>query len=167
MPKTYEPISIQTVGTAVASITFSSIPQTYTDLVLITNTGNGSGDKSILVQLGNGSIDTGSNYSTTYLAGDGTDDFSGRLSSQTSMIASRTSSSINSNGSIMLQNYSNTTTYKTMLSRGNNASGIIALYAGLWRSTAAINTIKLSDESANNFSSGSTFNLYGILGANA
>jgi hypothetical protein len=122
---------------------------------------------AILMQLGNGSIDTSSNYSTTYIFGNGSVSTSGRDSNQTSMIASRTSSSINSNGSIMLQNYSNTTTYKTMLSRGNNASGLLVLYAGLWRSTAAINTIKLSDESANNFSVGSTFNLYGILGANA
>jgi hypothetical protein len=167
MAATYTPIASVTLGAAAASVTFNSIPQTYTDLILITNTGNGSADKAILVQLGNGSIDTGSNYSTTYLAGDGTDDFSGRLSSQTSMIASRTASGITGNGSIVLQNYSNTTTNKTMLSRGNNSSGLIALYAGLWRSTAAINTIKLFDESANNFSSGSTFNLYGILGANA
>jgi hypothetical protein len=165
MAKTYEPISSQTVGTAVASITFSSIPQTYTDLVLITNTGNGSGDKAIFVQLGNGSIDTGSNYSSTFLFGDGAAAVSGRTTTQTSMLASRTASGITGNGSIILQNYSNVTTNKTMLSRGNTVNGMAVLYVGLYRSTVAINTIKLFDESANNFSVGSTFVLYGIKAA--
>lgn len=168
MPSTYEPIQTYTLTSPQASVTFGTggiIPQTYTDLVIITNTGNGSGDKSILVQVGNGSIDTGSNYSTTYIYGNNTSAVSGRTSNQTSMIASRTASDVTANGSIILQNYSNTTTFKTMLSRGNNPSGLIVAYSGLWRSTSAINIIKLSDESANNFASGSTFTLYGIKAA--
>jgi len=161
MTITYEAIASTTLVSAQSSVTFSSFGG-YTDLVIITNTGNGSADKAILVQVGNGSIDTGSNYSTTFMYGNGTVGVSGRAANQTSMIASRTASGITGNGSIILQNYANTTTNKTMLSRGNTADGLVVAYVGLWRSTAAITTLKLSDESANNFSIGSTFSLYGI-----
>jgi hypothetical protein len=160
---TYVALRTEVLTSAVPSVTFNLSGITgYTDLVIVTNTGNGSADKAILVQVGNGSIDTGSNYSTTFLYGNGTSPVSGRLSNQTSMVASRTASGLTGNGSIILQNYSNTTTFKTMLSRGNNADGLVVAYVGLWRSTAAITTIKLSDESANNFAVGSTFTIYGI-----
>jgi len=163
---TYVALRTEVLTSAVPSVTFNLSGITgYTDLVIVTNTGNGSADKAILVQVGNGSIDTGSNYSTTFMYGNGTSAVSGRQSNQTSMIASRTASGITGDGSIILQNYSNTTTNKTMLSRGNTADGLVVAYVGLWRSTAAITTIKLSDESANNFSVGSTFTIYGIANA--
>jgi hypothetical protein len=61
-------------------------------------------------------------------------------------------------------NYSNTTTYKTILSRSNNSAIGTDAVVGLWRSTAAINTIKILP--ANNaFEVGSSFTLYGIKAA--
>ena len=62
------------------------------------------------------------------------------------------------------QNYSNTTTYKTMLSRAN-AAGYVQARVNLWRSTSAINTIKISGQSGMTFNTGCTFTLYGILSA--
>jgi hypothetical protein len=62
-------------------------------------------------------------------------------------------------------NYSNTTTYKTVLLRSNNASAITVATVGLWRSTSAINTIKIYADGAAVFSVGSTFTLYGIKAA--
>ncbi len=59
------------------------------------------------------------------------------------------------------QNYSNTTTYKTVLSRCSNPTGGTLAVAGLWRSTAAITSITLTP-TAGNWLSGSTFTLYGI-----
>jgi hemolysin activation/secretion protein len=64
-------------------------------------------------------------------------------------------------------NYSNTTTNKTFLMRTNTANANTSLSASLWRSTAAITSISLGVEFTQNFVVGSTFNLYGILGANA
>lgn len=162
---TYEPIATTTLGSATATVTFSSISGSYTDLVIITNTGNGSAGSAINVQVGNGSADTGSNYSTTFLYGNGSSAISGRTTNATQMLASRTADTLIANGSIIFQNYSNTTTYKTMLSRGNATNEIVVAYVGLWRSTAAINYIKLTDQNGYNFSAGSTFTLYGITAA--
>jgi hypothetical protein len=63
-------------------------------------------------------------------------------------------------------NYANTTTYKTVLARSNVTDFRVAAIVGLWRSTSAINTIQLrSDNSSYNFTTGSTFTLYGISAA--
>ena len=63
-----------------------------------------------------------------------------------------------------IQNYANTTTYKTMISRASDATQNAIAYVGLWRSTSAINSITLS-VSAGTFAIGSTFTLYGIKAA--
>ena len=66
---------------------------------------------------------------------------------------------------VSINNYSNATTYKTVLWR-DNSNTYVAAQAGLWRSTSAITSITLStNSSATNFASGSTFSLYGILAA--
>jgi hypothetical protein len=65
-----------------------------------------------------------------------------------------------------IQNYSNTTTNKTVLFRDGMATHITGLTVGLWRNTAAINRIDLSPEFGSQvFYSGSTFTLYGIKAA--
>jgi hypothetical protein len=68
-----------------------------------------------------------------------------------------------------IMNYANTTTYKSCLLRANEMSGTYQgteLIAGIWRSTSAITTITITT-STSTYAAGSTFNLYGILGANA
>jgi hypothetical protein len=61
-------------------------------------------------------------------------------------------------------NYSNTTTFKTMLNRSNVPSTGTGATVGLWRNTAAISSLTITSESGN-LQSGSTFTLYGILKA--
>jgi len=79
---TYVALDKITVGSAVASVTFSSIPSGYTDLVIVGNLGTTSGSANIAMQVGNGSIDTGSNYSFTNINGDGSSAASSRASNQ-------------------------------------------------------------------------------------
>jgi len=160
---TYEPIATNTLGSAQATVTFSSISGSYTDLVLIIGGKNASSDQGIVTQVGNGSIDTGSNYSTTYLIGDGTNATSGRASSATSIIAGRMDN-VASTSIINYMNYSNTTTYKTVLGRGNDGALVIQ-HVGLWRNTAAINTINVFNLSSVNFAAGTVLTLYGIAAA--
>jgi hypothetical protein len=157
---TYVALDKVTVSSAVSSITFSSINSGYTDLVIVCNGtgGTSSNDASILIQL-NG--DSASNYSTTYLLGDGTSPASGRIGPSSAIYSMRINGTTNSTGIAHIQNYSNSTTYKTILSRGNSPQYAIAL-VGLWRSTAAITSITLKDQNAGNFQSGFTASLYGI-----
>jgi hypothetical protein len=161
MPVTYQPIATQTLGSATASVTFSSIPSTYTDLVIVVN-GTMSASENSLGMRVNG--DTGSNYSSTAIYGDGVSAASLRQVNDTKMYLGRATSVNNSTSLIYVQNYSNTTTNKTVLSRGNSTA-IVMGTVSLWRSTAAITSITISDYASSNFNTGSTFTLYGIKAA--
>jgi hypothetical protein len=159
---TYTPIATTTLTGSSNTLTFSSIAGTYTDLVIASSASMPSSDDAFLVQFNS---DTGSNYSTTFVYANGTTTYSGRITSSTSTVQGRAGNATFGTSYIQFQNYSNTTTYKTVLSRGGSASGLVVAYVGLWRSTAAITSIKLTSESGNNFSNGSTFTLYGIAAA--
>jgi hypothetical protein len=165
MPATYEPISTQTLGTAVATVTFSSIPATYTDLVLVYEAGNSGNIYDGTFARFNS--DTGSNYSWTYLLGNASSATAGRESSVTRTGAGASGAS-RGMSTIQLMNYANTTTYKTILTNRSvtDASGYsLGAEVGLWRSTAAISTVLLFVQSGTNFDTGSTFTLYGIKAA--
>ena len=159
---TYTPLATQTLGSAAASVTFSSISGAYTDLVLIVSS-SASVASYISLQY---NADTGTNYSVTLMRGNGSAASSARYASTNEIyvsVASINTTEIN-NTIVQFQNYSNTTTYKTNLSRANNASLSTDASVGLWRNTAAINSIKILNTGAN-FAIGSTFTLYGIAAA--
>jgi len=163
---TYTPIATQTTSSSVASVTFSSIPSTYTDLVLISNvykTG-GSGQSGVFQVNG----DTGTNYSFTYINGNGTSATSGRVSSNTygcfDLWGQSMSDTTFEEHALNFMNYSNTTTYKTILYRGNAVNKGVEQGVNLWRSTAAITSVVLYLQ-AGSFVTGSTFTLYGIAAA--
>jgi hypothetical protein len=162
MASTYEPIATQTLGSAASSVTFSSIPSTYTDLICVVNAGITSGIEDIALTF-NG--DTGTNYSRTFMYGDGTSAVSGRTSSAARIsLGSFGSGVINGNNIFSVMNYANSTTNKTVLSRGNNTGNHTIAYVGLWRSTAAITSMLLGT-TGSTWMAGSTFTLYGIKAA--
>lgn len=166
MAATYEPIATTTLGSNTASVEFTGISQAYTDLILVCNAKNqGGANYNLYGQVGNGSYDTGSNYSATYLGGQGSSAYSGRDTSATQMRLSLFSNSNFTPSIIQFQNYSNTSTYKTVISRGSDAGGNVMAIVNLWRSTSAINRIKVFAELSADLSSGSTFTLYGIKAA--
>lgn len=157
---TYTPIATTTLGSAQSSYTFSSISGSYTDLVLIIAGTTTTADGGYRFQL-NG--DTGTNYSWTQVGGNGSITFSNRGSNDTSMTLGR-GGSTESVSVIQFQNYSNTTTNKTVLGRGNNAAAWVMANIGLWRSTSAVNSIRIAHESGN-LNTGTTLTLYGIASA--
>jgi hypothetical protein len=165
MPQTYTPIASQTLTSAQANVTFSSIPSSYTDLILVCSAALASGTNDMQFQFNS---DTGSNYSATALAGSGSSAISTRFTSQTYGYADWYGQLNTTMGSstqiIQIMNYSNTTTFKTTISRANQAAVGVDAIVNLWRSTAAINSIKLFNASIN-IATGSTFTLYGILKA--
>lgn len=165
MATTYEPIATTTLGSDTNTVTFSSIPSTYTDIVLVSNE-KGSSAQYPFLRFNN---DATSTYSSTILTGSGSAAASARNSSTTSGFitynATLSTSNFTFNCIVSIQNYSNTSTYKTYLSRANEAATGVDAVVGLWRSTAAINRIDVICASSALFSTGSTFTLYGIKAA--
>jgi hypothetical protein len=166
---TYTPIASQTLGSAAATVTFSSIPQNYTDLILVVDAGMSSGAGYPSFQLNGDTTDT--NYSSTYIRGDGTDVASGRYSGASgkyNILVDIKKTTPAAYIIINFQNYSNSATYKTVLSRmGDTASGTAATVA-MWRDTNAINRITLKEATGGaNWVTGSTFTLYGVTAGNS
>jgi hypothetical protein len=175
MPETYEPIATTTLGSSASTISFTSIPSTYTDLVVVVYA-NASASNHLYARWGNGSYDSGTNYSNTGMyARSTTNDYGSdrnsnfafaRLNPFTYGVPNATSTF--GTTLVSLQNYSNSTTFKVALTRvsGVGASDYAGTEAGiiLWRSTAAINQIQFSLPSGN-FNTGTTITIYGIKAA--
>lgn len=168
MPATYEPIATTTLGSDTASVTFSSITGSYTDLVLIVagrDTNTSASDNYYL----RFNSDSGSNYSVTRLQGNGSTAASNRGSNlNVGYIgyvpgANASADSFSANV-VHINNYSNTTTNKTSIGRSAVANDYAAAFVMLWRSTSAITSILIAPD-AGNWKSGSTFTLYGIKAA--
>lgn len=160
---TYEPIATTTLGSAQSSVTFNSFSG-YTDLVIVINPGSTAGNIDGRLRFNS---DTGTNYSLTCLRGNGTAASSFAITNQSFIDLNSFATfdtTIRQNTIINIINYANTTTYKTLMVRANNAAGGTDSTIALWRSTSAITALEIYASSAN-FVSGSTFTLYGIKAA--
>jgi len=165
MPATYDSIASTTLGSNQASISLTSIPGTYTDLVLVGSIGCTSGSNALSLRVNS---DTNTNYSWTRISGNGSAAASARASSTDYISGFEIGTSTNPNAFIVhLNNYSNTTTNKTLLLRSNYAGSQVSAIVGLWRSTSAITsiTIQSSASPSESITSGSTLTLYGIKAA--
>lgn len=168
MPATYEPIATTTLTSPAASISFSSIPQTYTDLFMVANLRSSdprSGGQSVNLRL-NG--DSGTNYSKTGVYGSSTSVGSFRQTNagviELSCTMNGTAAGVFAQNRVNIMNYSNANVFKTVLYRVDTeiyASGEIALY----RSTSAITSITLTEPSSLNWVTGCSVTLYGIKAA--
>lgn len=162
---TYTQIASTTLGSAASTVTFSSIPSTYTDLVLVMNLGSSTTNGDVVINV-NG--DSGTNYSRTILYGTGSAAGSVRGTNDTRFNLTyygNATTAFSWVGIVNFMNYSNTTTYKTFLSKATNADTYgVNTEVGLWRNTAAITSMVIANP-AYNFITGSTFNLYGIAAA--
>ena len=155
---TYTRIATQTMTTNTNIVTFSSIPSTYTDLVFVVS---GNTDSGRNFHLQTNSTTAGNSF--TALSGNGSSVSSSQLSNES---INRMSALWASQGNIIFHffNYANTTTFKTILSRTSNSLNQANVSVGLWSNTAAINRLDCQ-LSANDFFTGTTFTLYGILAA--
>ena len=172
----YDSIATVTVGAGgAASITFSSIPATYTHLQLratMRTSDTGSYAADIVIQFNS---DTGTNYSNHILYGNGSSAGSGGASSQSKNYTIFTSTAIAGSsffGAAVVDvlDYANTNKYKTIRSLSgadyNNTNGQVRFGSSVWLNTNAINTITLTDYVRTNFAQYSSFALYGIKGGN-
>lgn len=175
MANTYTLISSNVLTATAATVTFSAIPATFTDLVLRISTRsdspNGQGAADGLFVRFNSS--TAGQYSWTILKGDGTTATSGHNYTVGNFYAGDffgtvgylATASTFSSTEFYIPNYASSNT-KPMSVFGVNETNATAAYLGveaaLWNNTSAISSISLSPVFANNFVSGSSFYLYGI-----
>jgi hypothetical protein len=171
MPATYTLISSNVLTSSAASVTFSAIPATYTDLVVKISSRSDAAAIGNNIELQfNG--DTATNYSTTTVGGNGA-----TASSQNSSSNDHTAQfNGNTGANATATTFSNTEVYipsytvsqnkpigGISASENNATTGFNAANAGLWRNTAAITSILIN--TSGNFVSGSSFYLYGISNA--
>jgi hypothetical protein len=168
MPATYESIATSTLGSATQTVTFSSIPQTYTDLVLIVSNVKHSfgGSDTVRDNLVQFNADTGANYSITFMYGDGTSAGTIRNNNISAVNTDYPMTSATTGGLIIanIQNYSNSTTYKTVVQRTITPTRASA-YVNLWRNTAAITSMVVGASSGYTLSAGTIITIYGIKAA--
>ena len=166
MAITYEPITHYTFSSAATSYVFTAIPQTYTDLVLVIRSQVATVNNSTFIRF-NG--DTGSNYGYIIMSGNSAGTFVGTRNVTDSRIFTdyyaAAPGTPNTNVSITnIQNYTNTTTFKSTLSRSAIALYGLDFIAGVWKNTAAITSITVIQPTYN-FTTSTTMTLYGIKAA--
>jgi hypothetical protein len=176
MANTFELIASVTVSTPQSSVSFTSIPSTFTDLsVKYSSRGTGSyGYANVKVSF-NGTP-SGTAYSGRLVAGYTTGVLSQSSSSADSFIftysdgANATANTF-SNGEVYVPNYlssNNKSISADSVTESNSGAAYIAtqgLGAGLWASSSAINRIDLTTYDGDNFVANSTFYLYGVKNA--
>lgn len=167
MPATYDSIATTTLGSASSSITFSSIPNTYTDLRIIWNISGVSGSTDIPMRFNGNSTNS---YSYTYLRGTGSSIVTGGLINE-GQIFMTGGNTLQSGFAVSLIidifSYADSTNSKTVLAQylnDRNGSGSVALNVGQWGNTAAINSVTLF-ASSQTLNAGTNATLYGILRA--
>ena len=170
MAATYSLISSNVLSTTAASVTFSAIPSTYTDLVLRVSArtdlaGNNYDFFTVAI---NGTTST---YSGTWLAGTGSAVFSGRNTADPYLTragysdAATATSSTFSSVEIYFPNYtasSQKPSSSFWVTENNATASIAGANAGLWSGTSAITSLTMVPYTSSNFVSGSSFYLYGI-----
>jgi len=168
MPATYEPISTQTLASAIADVYFYSIPQTYTDLVLVITGTSASATNADWRANG----DNTSTYSTQQFFSTNSNTVGSSMASGDNFARFDNYGALGTTGLYLavahFMNYSNSTTYKTCINRSGNTGGPYpgtSLHVGTWRNTAAITSLNILSQSGANFAIGCTFTLYGIKAA--
>ena len=165
MPATYEPIATTTLGSAASTITFSAIPNTFTDLrlVLVAIDSAGAGVRMTY------NNDTGTNYSNTQLYGAFSNAYSGRSTSiaycDLSVLGLFSTPKLIT---VDIFSYAGSTNKTNLVEFSGDTNGAstdgVARVVNLWRSTAAINRLDLS-LSSGQFDAGTSATIYGILKA--
>ena len=169
MPATYTLISSNVLASTAASVTFSSIPATYTDLVLRVSVRRSASGRQNLRLAVNGSTSDGS---YTYVRGNGATATSAASTAEYIQIVDMVPSTAETSdtfgsGEFYIPNYlasANKPIGGFGVGENNATTSYITAVAGLYSQTTAISSLVLSMPSGS-FVSGSSFYLYGISNA--
>jgi hypothetical protein len=155
------------VASPVTSVTFSSIPQGYTDLKLVVSARSNRASTDDLLNINFNGVST--NQSSRNLQGNGTSASSGTYGSNLYLAwvdGANSTADTFGNTEMYIPNYtsSNFKSVSTDTVLENNASTVVTgMTAGLWSNTAAITSIDITSVFSGSLIANSTFTLYGIL----
>lgn len=168
---TYTPIATQTLGSAATKVTFSSIPQDYTDVILVGVITNSTSTIYGAIQFNADTATSSTNYSVTSLANWQNNPYSDRQSNTYGIATwEKTVGSTDDTGTIVItvKDYSSTAKYKTAMARvGTTNVSSSGNNIGLWRSFDPVTSITFDAANGNNFGAGCTFTLYGVTAVNS
>lgn len=157
------PLASITLQSSATDITFSGIPNTYRDLILISEMKTASSTSSVYLRF-NG---ISANYSTVLMRGNGSDTVSSDAGGVTDRLfaaySTEPTTSTATNSIVQIMDYSATNKHKTILQRSNNAADATEALAGRYASTGAITSVTVGMDSSLSFAAGSTFSLYGVI----
>lgn len=168
----FESIASTTLGSNQTTVSFTSIPNTYSALQLrILGRSNFSGSTNGSLRL-QANSDTGSNYTWHTLIGFGSTTFAQGYASQTYSQLSYFPNNLVTTGVfgaaiIDIHDYASSSRYKTVRCFGGddrNGGGYVGVYSGLWMSTSVISSLQMTHGDGD-WLAGSVFSLYGIKGA--
>jgi hypothetical protein len=172
---TYTLISSNVLASSAASVTFTSIPATYTDLVLKWSTRDDSTNYALSAFLVTFNNDTTTLYSATEIYAGDSSPASGRTSTAGNIGLNGQGGSMDANcfssGEMYLPSYlasQNKPSSFYYVNENNSTTAyrwLVDATAALYRSTTAISSIELKPPATKNFVSGSSFYLYGISNA--
>lgn len=161
---TYEPIATQTLASPASTITFSSIAASWTDIKLVIVAKCTTTGATINLTFNN---DTATNYSYTFLTGNGSTASSVNNINQNFINIGNVYTTQWTLGNIDIFSYAGSTN-KSILSLGaidRSTAGVIYSITGTWRSTSAINRVDIAHQTGDTFVVGTTATLYGIKAA--
>jgi hypothetical protein len=175
---TFALISHQSLSSNQSSVTFNTLNPKYTDLYLIVNarTDNSSAKDQLLIQMN--SDTNSSNYSSGYNMWDGNNSGGSFIGTRTvttpgirfaGLAGASATGTLGGLLEIDFVNFSNSSSNKTVIAEGgmtdingSNPNGTVGSFAGTWYNTNACSSITLKPVTGTNFSSNSTFTLYGV-----
>lgn len=167
MANTYTKITTVSLSTTAANIDFSSIPATYTDLLIKISSrcDTASQDYFALDIALNGSS---ASFTTKQMFGVNATAYYGsgayRYVGYTQAVLMTANAF--ASGEIYIPNYANTSYVKSIsadsVTETNAVGAVVAIHATTWSNTAAINQITLTPDAGGNFVAYTTATLYGI-----
>ena len=160
MTDTYRALANITLGTAASSVTFSSIPATFRDLVVVF-IGKGSTTLQGRIRL-NG--DTGSNYTYIRMSGSGSATSSATATGTSGFVSAIAQATTTGDlqMDINIMDYSATDKHKTIIGRAGAAANGAEAFVNRWANTAAVTSVQILT-STGNWAIGTTVALYGIV----
>ena len=172
MAATYELIASTTLGSAAANIEFTSIPATFTDLLVVASLRNTATNAGVAIRINS---DTGANYSYRGLYGTGSSAGSFVAGSNTYafavLLGTESTANVFGNTHIYIPNYAGSTNKSLFIestAENNGTTSYIGDTAALWSNTAAITALRLLSDpgaTAANLAANSSAYLYGITKA--